>query len=135
MYKTILVKQMIDDGSKLLKKLDARGVPVSAAAWFDDPERLAWKLVVVTSAASNPGPLEAYLQIQIAMNGLDLSFSLDDIVVMSPSSQNFERFRRIMEGVTQGALLHPKGSAEGVAFDDAYIYRWLEKESRPSVDR
>ncbi len=127
MYKTILVNQMIEDGAKLLRGLDERGVPVSAAAWFDDPEKQSWKLVIVTSAAQNPGPLEAYMQIQFAMSGLQLSFALDDIVVMSPSSRKFEEFRRMMEGAARGESLHPKAPASGVAFDDAYVYRWLVK--------
>jgi hypothetical protein len=127
MYKTILVNQMIDDGSKLLKRLDEKGIPVRAAAWFDDPERTSWKLVIVTSVASNPGPLEAYMQIQHAMNGLESNISLDDIVVMSPNSQKFRDFKRTLEGVAKGALLHPKPPSEGVKFDDAYVYRWLEK--------
>lgn len=127
MYKTVLVKDMIEDGAKLLKALDGRGIPVRASAWFDDPEKMAWKLVVVTSVAGDPGPLEAYLQIQQAMNGLDLGIALDDIVVMSPSSKKFQAFKRTIEGVAQGATLHPQDPAHGVAFDDAYVYRWLEK--------
>jgi hypothetical protein len=132
MYKTILVKQMIDDGAKLLTKLDDLSLDVRAAAWFDDPEKMAWKLVIVSSAASNPGPLEGYMQIQRAMNGLGVNIALDDIVVMGPNSRKFEDFRRTLEGVAKGAFLDPKGSSEGVAFDDAYIYRWLETGSRPS---
>lgn len=127
MYKTILVRQMIDEGACLLQKLDARGIPVRAALWYDDAEKLAWKLVIVTSVASNPGPLEAYLQIQLAMKGLGLSISLDDIIVMSPTSRKFEDLRRIMEGVTKGTFLHPKDPSHGAAFDDAYVYRWFEK--------
>jgi hypothetical protein len=127
MYKTILVKQMIDEGAQLLGRLDARGIPVRAALWYDDPEKLAWKLVIVTSVASNPGPLEAYLQIQSAMTGLDLGVSLDDIVVMSPTSRKFEDLRRTMEGATQGAFLHPIDPSHGTVFDDAYVYRWLDQ--------
>jgi hypothetical protein len=125
MYKTILVSQMIEDGAKLLKRLDDRGIPVSAAAWFDDPEKQSWKLVIVTSVAQMPGPLEAYMQIQFAMSGLTLSFALDDIVVMSPVSRKFEEFRRTMEGAARGEFLHPKPPSLGVSFDDAYVYRWL----------
>lgn len=128
MYKTVLVREMIDDGAKLLKRLvDDLGVPVRAAAWFDDPEKSAWKLVIVTSVAGDPGPLEAYLQIQRALSGLQIGVSLDDIIVMSPGSQKFRDFKRTMEGVAQGALLHPKDTSKGVAFDDAYVYRWLEE--------
>jgi len=127
MYKTVQVSQMIEDGAKLLNKLDDRGIPVTAAAWFDDPEKQSWKLVLVTSVAENPGPLEAYMQIQYAMSGLALSFALDDIMVMSPSSRRFEEFRRMMEGGARGEFLHPKTPSVGVAFDDAYVYRWRVK--------
>jgi len=125
MYKTILVNQMIEDGAKLLRQLDERGLPVSAAAWYKDPEKQSWKLVLVTSAAASPGPLEAYLQIQFAMNGLPLSFALDDVTVMSPTSRKFEEFRRIMEGATGGQFLQPQSPSSGVALYDAYVYRWL----------
>jgi hypothetical protein len=127
MYKTVLVREMIEDGLKLLKALDGLGVPVRAALWFDDPEKTAWKLVIVTPVSSSPGPLEAYLQIQKAMSGLDLKVALDDITVMSPSSRKFQEFKRTMEGVAGGAFLHPRDPSEGVAVDDAYVYRWLEK--------
>lgn len=124
MYKTILVNEMIEDGAKLLNKLDDRGIPVKAAAWFDDPEKQGWKLVIITSLAENPGPLEAYMQIQHAMNGLKLRFALDDIVVMGPGSGRFEEFRRTLEGAARGEFLQPKPPALGVALDDAYVYRW-----------
>jgi hypothetical protein len=71
---------------------------VRAAAWFDDPEKMAWKLVIVSSVAGIPGPLEAYMQIQHAMNGLHLNIVLDDIVVMSPNSRKFEDFKRTNDG-------------------------------------
>src|SRR5438034_1015674 len=117
MYKTVLVEKLIEDGARLLKGLDDRGVPVRAAAWFYDAERMTWQLVIVTSVASNPGPLEAYLQIQLAMTDLDLSFSLDDIIVMSPQSRKFDEFKRTIEGAARGAQLRPKNLSEGVVFD------------------
>jgi hypothetical protein len=124
MYKTILVEKLIEDGAKLLEKLDDRGVPVTASAWFYDPDRSAWQLVIVTPVAGMPGPLEAYMQIQASMTGLDLSFALSDISVMSPQSRKFEEFKRTIEGAAGGARIKPKSPSEGIAFDDAYIYRW-----------
>jgi hypothetical protein len=126
MYKTILVEQLIEDGARLLKGLDERDVPVRAAAWFYDPEKMVWKLVIVTPVASDPGPLEAYMRIQPAMTGIGLSFSLDDIIVMSPNSRKFAEFKRTIEGAAPSAVLRPKDSPGGVVFDDAYVYRWLE---------
>jgi hypothetical protein len=124
MFKTVLVKEMIDDGAKLLQKLDQSDIPVRAAAWFDDPEKLSWKLVIVTPVAELVGPLEAYLQIQKAMNGLTINIALDDIIVMGPTSRKFQEFQRTMEGAAKGESLHPKSPSAVVAFDDAYVYRW-----------
>lgn len=126
MYKTVLVENLIKDGARLLKALDGRGVPVRAAVWFYDPDRSAWKLVIVSSVAGNPGELEAYMQIQSSMSGIDFSFSLDDITVMSPQSRKFEEFKRAIEGAAGGARIKPKDPSQGTVFDDAYIYRWLE---------
>lgn len=118
---------MIDDGAELLRSLDGCGIPVNAAAWFDDPEKLSWKLVIVTSVAELEGPLTAYSKIQKTMSNMALNISLDDIIVMSPSSRKFQEFRRTMEGAAKGESLHPKPPSRGVAFDDAYVYRWRVK--------
>jgi hypothetical protein len=126
MYKTVLVAKLIEDGATLLKRLDDRGVPVRAAVWFYDPDRSSWKLIIVTSAANNPGELDAYRQIQMAMAGLELSLALDDIIVMSPKSRKFEEFKRTIEGAAGGAQVRPKDPLRGIVFDDAYIYRWLD---------
>ena len=126
MYKTILVRKLIDDGARLLAMLDAQEFPISAALWFYLQETMAWKLVVVSDVAGTPGPLEAYMQIQKAMMGLNLELALDDIMVMSPTSKNFQDFRRRIEGVAKIALLNRKPHSEGVPFEDAYVYRWLD---------
>lgn len=124
MYKTVLVKQMIDDGERLIKKLLDKGMPIRAAVWFNDPDREAWKLFVVTPVATQPGPLEAYIQIQSCLSGTDLIVAVDDIIVMSPESTSFKRFQRQIEGASGLSLLDPKGAKRNIAFDDAYIYRW-----------
>jgi hypothetical protein len=126
MFKTVLVKKLVDDGARLLKALDARKFPVSAALWFFFQESMTWKLIIVSDVASAPGPREAYMQIQSAMVGLNLDLALDDITVMSPTSKNFPNFRRTIEGVAKVALLNRKPYSEGVSFEDAYIYRWLD---------
>jgi hypothetical protein len=125
MYKTILVKELIEDGGKLLQELDRRDFPVTAAFWYDSPERLAWNLHIVSEVAHAPGPLEAYMRIQQALAGLKgVSLSLDDIVVLSPQSTSFRDLRRTIEGVSQMSASGKRVNLEGVPLEDAYIYRW-----------
>ncbi|MBZ5563562.1 MAG: hypothetical protein LAP13_14225 [Acidobacteriia bacterium] len=125
MYKTVLVKDLIEDGDRLLRELDRRHFPISAAFWYDSPDRLAWNLYIVSEVADAPGPLEAYMRIQQAMSGLKgVSLSLDDIVILSPHSTAFRDLRRTIEGVSQMSASGKKVSLEGVALEDCYIYRW-----------
>lgn len=120
MYTTVLVEKLIEDGARFLKQMDDRRIPVGAAAWSYDFDRETWTLVIVTSLAS-PSPREAYLRIQSAIAGLDLSFSLDDVMVMNPDSRKFADFKRRMEGVVSASDLQENSP---VSFHDAYIYRW-----------
>jgi hypothetical protein len=125
MYKTILVRELIEDGDRLLKELDRRQFPISAAFWYDSPERLTWKLYLVSEIAHQPGPLEGYIRIQQAMADLgEASFSLDDIVVLSPSSSAFRDLRKTIEGVSQMSISRKRVNLEGMDLGDAYVYRW-----------
>ncbi len=125
MYKTILVKELIEDGDRLLQELDRRQFPISAAFWYDSPERLAWNLYIVSEVAHEPGPLEGYIRIQLAMAGLKgVSLSLDDIVILGPRSMAFRDLRRTIEGVSQMSASGKKVNLEGVPLEDSYIYRW-----------
>jgi hypothetical protein len=125
-YKAILVNRLIDDGRTLLDQLDINQVPVRAAVWAYQSDKMAWKLVIVTDAAHQPGPLGAYMQIQKAMMGFSFELQLGDIIVMSPNSRAFQDFRRTMEGVARRALATGGRSRKNVSFEDAYIYRWPE---------
>ena len=125
MYKTILVKELIEDGERLVQELDRRHFPISAVFWYDSPERDAWNLYIVSETAHRPGPLEAYMQIQQAMADLNgLSLSLDDIVVLSPERTQFRDLRRTIEGVSQMSVTGERVSLERVPLQDAYVYRW-----------
>lgn len=124
MYKTVLVKKLIDDGAFLLETLEGRHFPISAALWFYHEESTTWKLVIVSDVANTSGPGEAYLRIQQAMAGLDLDLALDDIMIMSPQSKTFKDLRRRIEGVANVASLIRKTFPKGISFGDAHVYRW-----------
>ncbi|HEV2232846.1 MAG TPA: hypothetical protein VGV68_05515 [Terriglobia bacterium] len=125
MLKTILVKELVDDGEKLLQELDRRQFPITAAFWYESPERQRWKIYIVSDAAHQLGPLEGYKRVQEAMGALGgLSFALDDVAVWSPRSSTFRELRRTIEGVSQTSVSGERVHLEGAALEDAYIYRW-----------
>jgi hypothetical protein len=125
MYKTSLVRELIEDGDKLLRELDRQRFPVTAALWYYEPDHMSWKLVIASEVAQSPGPREAYLRVQQAIRGVrGLTFALDDILVMGPQTRKFQDLRRTIEGVSQMAAPEHRGELEGALFEDAYIYRW-----------
>lgn len=125
MFKTTLVSARIKDGEKLLRKLTAQKFPVTAALWYYDPDRMDWKLILASDFVPTRGPLDAYMRIQRAMGGLKgTRIRLDDILVMSPQSRDFQELRTTIEGVGRIALPPQRVGPEGVHFEDAYVYRW-----------
>jgi hypothetical protein len=125
MYKTILVKELVEDGDRLLQELDRQEFPITAAFWYDSPERLAWNLYIVSEFSHQPGPLEGYMRIQKALAALpEVYLSLDDIVILGPRSSAFKDIRKSIEGVSQMSTSGTRVVLEGVPLEDAYIYRW-----------
>jgi hypothetical protein len=107
------------------KSWTAKGFPIHAALWYDDSERMGWKLIIVSTVAGRPGPLEAYMRIRHALAKLKgMGLSMDDILVMSPESRAFQDLRITIEGVSQVAAPGQPVSLEGIAFEGAYVYRW-----------
>jgi hypothetical protein len=95
MDKPPLVEPEIEDGRKLLDKLDARRFPVSAALWFYSRGKNRWRLLVVSLIADTPGPLKGYARIQKVLAALEsTSLSLDDIMLMGKGDPEFRNVKR-----------------------------------------
>jgi hypothetical protein len=125
MYKTILVKELIEDGDRLVQELDRQQFPITAAFWYDSPERQEWNLYIVSEVAHEPGLREALTRIRQAMAKLKgLSLSMDDIVILSPQRMQFQDLRKTIEGVTQMSVTGERVNLERVPMQDAYVYRW-----------
>jgi len=125
MYKTILVKELIEDGEKLLQELDRQHFPTTAAFWYDSPERQEWNLYIVSEVAHEPGLREAIRRVREALAALKgVSLSLDDIVILSPQRTQFRDLRRTIEGVSQMSVTGERVNLERVPMQDAYVYRW-----------
>ncbi|MBZ5516271.1 MAG: hypothetical protein LAN62_15750 [Acidobacteriia bacterium] len=122
MYKTILVKSLVEEGETLVRTLERQRFPLVAAFWYYDPDRMTWRLFIATRTLDRHGPLHAYKRIQRALAEMgDVSLSLDDISVVSPSGQQFNELRRQVEGIAPAS---PVRSPKEVVFEDVYVYRW-----------
>ena len=124
MYKTILVNESIENGEKLIKKLEERKFPIVAAFWRHLDEEGLWRLVIVSPFVGREGPLRTYGYVREAVDGLGRSvhFGLGDISVMSPSWSQFRDLRRTLEG-KEGSRLGVRGAGRWLD-EDFYLYRW-----------
>ncbi len=57
MYKTTLVKTLVDEGDELIKRLESRRLHVAAALWYYFEDLMLWRLVIVSPAVEREGPL------------------------------------------------------------------------------
>ncbi|MGH9454788.1 MAG: hypothetical protein ACRD2O_12550 [Terriglobia bacterium] len=136
MYKTVLVKDLIEEGRQLVGKLHGSGFPVTAALWYFIPERSNWKLIIASPSIGKLGAHEAYRLIQMVLTtlkpsnlsatpaGNELNLSLDDIFLMDPKSTQFRDLRRTIEGVFHNAAPGQMPDFQGAEFEDAHIYYW-----------
>ncbi|MGH9359972.1 MAG: hypothetical protein ACRD1O_12480 [Terriglobia bacterium] len=135
MYKRILVTGMtlqpgdlIEEGEKLVRKLEEKNFPISAAFWREMDEEKLFRLVVVSPFVGREGPLRTYEYISQAVDELgdSVHFGLGDISVMSPSWSQFRDLQRTIEGAGVNRL-DASGApvtARWQESDVVYLYRW-----------
>jgi hypothetical protein len=123
MFKKVLVTELIEDGKALLQALIRNRFPMTGAVWYDFPEA-DWRLVIVSSAVDQSGPMAAYARVQRALQSFQPSrLTLSDITLIGPSSQEFQNLRGLL--AVPGRFGHPPAGAHvrNVMFEDAYVYQ------------
>ncbi len=101
---------LFEEGEKLVRKLEEKKFPITAAflRYFDE-EKLP-RLVIVSPFVGREGPLRTYGYVRETVDELGdaVHFGLGDISVMSPSSSQFQDLRRAIEARS----------------GDLHVYRW-----------
>ena len=124
MLKTVLVKELIDEGARLLQELDRRDYPVQAAFWLYLPESDYWRLVMASPLVDQQGPIGAYRDLREALVVTNPSaLSLQDISVLSPNGQDYQALLASAVGVGVFGFGAACGQLPRVVFEDSYIYR------------
>ena len=126
MYKTILVKEIIDEGSRLLELLKRNNFHLNAALWHFVPDsNQQWVLVIVSPVVDQIGPLAAYGRLQRLLGMLRPAsrLSLSDISLISPLSQEYQNLRSLVSGAGRLGIGAAAGPIRDVTFEDAYVYQ------------
>lgn len=130
MYKTILVKSLVEEGERLVQRLEARRLHIGAALWYYFDDR--WRLVIVSPMVEREGPLRMYNRVEEALTQMQpTELSLSDISVMRPNGYEFKELRSTVERSMPFAAAHGMSTPRDITFEEAYIYRWPDRRSRP----
>lgn len=113
-----LVEDEIQGGERLLRALDAAGVPVIGAFWFYHTDSERWKLMIFTPEARK-GARDLYVK----AIGLDAGLDLAKVEFLSPDSPLFTSLGALIrvDGVSNVRM--SQNMLNGVYVHDAYIYR------------
>ena len=116
----------IEEGKKLVEKLDQSNLPVVGAFWYymDGPER--YRLMIVTPYYEEYGPKKTYEKIQKATekNGADINLAWDAVSALGPNNELYKSLRTIADtGFDIEGRRLTGDVINGTYIEDAYLYR------------
>jgi hypothetical protein len=129
MYKTVLVNELVEEGERLIKRLESRRFHIAAAFWYYFEDLMRWRLVIVFSTlVDREGPLRAYMHIQEALAQTQAKELLvSDISVMRLNGYEFRELRSLVQRSvpvrSRTRRPWPRSLNPGRQ-EDAHIYRW-----------
>jgi hypothetical protein len=118
MYKTVLVNSDVENGRRIVERLEEKGWQITAAFWFHPEEEDRWQLIIVSPDVSDKGPRQLYTTLWKLLDDFSndpqnpFKFPLDDIKVIGPYSLLYKMVKE-----RSGAV--PKD----YSLEDAYIYK------------
>lgn len=125
MDKAILVGPDIEEGKRLLEKIDQSDLKVTSAFWYYVSESEIYRLVIVTPFFEKHGPRKTYEKIQkILRNNNDINLSLGTISVMGPNDHLNKILKAATNAIPEVSGVRLTGNAiHNTYIEDAYLYR------------
>jgi len=127
MVETNLTKELIDEGARLVKKLDERGLAPDVAFWLYFPEEQSWKLLLVAVGLAKKGPKAAYSKVQTILAKYAQEFEnirLEDLVLEKPDARVVELIRKaVRKGPVVRGFRIKNNVVDGTLVEDAFVYR------------
>jgi hypothetical protein len=133
MDQAVLVEGQIADGRKILDRLVAEGVPVTAASWVKEADSGQWYLYIATPLVGKDGALKpAYRRVNTVLDGMEPLVWIDPFAIKligahDPATKAVLVWRDTQPGgrpVRLGARLFG-----GIPAEEIYIYPPLESPS------
>lgn len=132
MAKDILVTEslsssMMNAGTKLIERLDAKQSEIKSAFWLYFSEDKTWKLIIASPLVDALGPREFYKKVvdanSLASEEEDV-ISLNDVGVTNTSNQIVQLLKfAIGTGGGISGIRFSRNTINGHFIEDSYIYR------------
>jgi hypothetical protein len=117
------VKDLIDEGRKLIEALRREQFPVTAAFWVKLPDSERHRLVIASPVPKELGRLAAYRRLHAIIKSVPLSLlSFEDISVLGPKDSDFEALLSTAVGPVALAMRREGSEFRDVELEDAYVY-------------
>jgi hypothetical protein len=124
MFKTVLVNELVIDGQHLIEALQQQHFPVTGAVWRHLPESLEWRLIIVSPAVDQVGPMAVYTKLQGVLTKINPSqLTLSDITVVSPQSEEFQNLQSLVSAPGRFSAGPVTGHPRNIIFEDNYVYQ------------
>ena len=124
--KESLSEQMITAGAELTRRLDEKGMAVTAALWLYDADTMDWRFLIATAGLRSEGVKETYKKVQSVVADMpsEKSIALKDISVVDSDDFVVSILRvAVRTGTGISNIRFSRNMINGTYIEDAYIYR------------
>jgi hypothetical protein len=127
MDQSTLVSELIEDGEKLLKRLVAEGIPVTAAGWVKEGSDGPWYLYIATPLVGKQGVTKkAYQRVNDVRWRTPDDFVLPPLAykVVSPENPITKAVLEVQQASGRRGMYHKNVGRRinGVDVEEAYVY-------------
>lgn len=122
-----LTAGLIEGGERLLERLDAANIPVTAAFWHLSGDDTGWRLIVASPEVSQTGKLRFYGKTNAQLRTLgDTELSVSHVTAVRPDDPIVSLLRRDIKTGQGISRIRLTGNViNGTLIPDALIYRLL----------
>lgn len=122
-----LVKNLIDDGQKLVEELPQRGFDMTAAFWLQASENNKWYFYIVSPVVDTEGLAKAYRQLHPLVRAMPQPFWIDPLEIKligpnNPIAQDVLAVLRRAAGPRACPIRWGGKYLGNVSVEEAYLY-------------
>lgn len=119
-----LVNHDIEVGRRIVATLTRASIPVTVYLWAFNPEREGWQFIVATPLVNSKGPLDAYNEVNRALQrgGIIDDITRTTVYLRSPNDRVLKALEKESRAVPHETFRVVNAPIAGSFVEDAYVY-------------